>query len=233
MYYSFRKIKVKHENKTKQENQDFEVYISQRFRLYNERKDSYNETNLKFLYAGADKMDIPLKGGVYFIYSNKKLIYIGYGGEDVLRALKRHFHKYNDRNKVTRVQLEKSPKYSIQILIPINGVSPYFLEKFFINKYKPEQNTNLYSSEFDADINEKSFKEIKAEIEKSQKVENDLQKWFYDNNVSIDIDTKGNYVLPNADNYTFEVETEEGKTTYTGQALNDLINEFKASFVPF
>lgn len=233
LYYNFRKIVLSHPTKEKY---NFSVFVSERFRLYNEENKKYQQTNLSFLKAGAKKFGVSLmKGGVYMIYRGKELVYIGYGKTDVLRALTRHFHYYNDKYERNRVELPKEKEYTVKILVAADKTaSNFYVEMFLINKYRPPLNREYYDSYFSMEeVNGKTFEEFDREQKRKENLSKDVQEWFLKTN-GVNLISKGGdvYEVENVDKYEF---TDSEGNTYKGEELNNIIKEFSESrdFVPF
>lgn len=56
-------------------------------------------TRLRSPYTPTGRTAFPLRDlpGVYLIYQASSLVYVGYSGSDVYKALYRHFEEWNDR----------------------------------------------------------------------------------------------------------------------------------------
>lgn len=74
--------------------------------------------------------------GVYFIYFDDKLIYIGKSDNDIADAITRHFQSGN----YSQIKFTKKPGFSARIYLTRNGATADDLEKALIEKYKPELN---------------------------------------------------------------------------------------------
>jgi len=102
------------------------------------------KTNLIPPYSPTGKTNFPTrkKSGVYLIYQNHKLVYVGYSQTDVYKTMYRHFQFWNDKSQVRVIY----PNWE-QIKVRIVYCSPLQadrLEKALILKYKPRDNPNKY-----------------------------------------------------------------------------------------
>jgi len=82
------------------------------------------------------------KSGVYMIYKNKVLRYVGFSASNVYKSLYRHFEEWNDRQqkRVTYTNL-KDIKVRVIYCSPTRA---YSLEKALIIKLKPKDNPLKY-----------------------------------------------------------------------------------------
>jgi len=81
--------------------------------------------------------------GVYLIYKNSLLVYVGYSGSDVYKAMYRHFQKWTD---VTQVRVTYNPEQVKARVIYCNTAQQAAgLEKALIIKRKPKDNPNKYT----------------------------------------------------------------------------------------
>lgn len=95
-------------------------------------------------YSANGNTNFPLrnKSGVYMIYENRKLVYVGYSSFDVYKAMYRHFQRWNDNTQV-RVIYPNSENIKVR-LIYCTPLQADRLEKALILKYKPRDNPNKY-----------------------------------------------------------------------------------------
>jgi excinuclease UvrABC nuclease subunit len=92
---------------------------------------------------GKTTFNIQGKPGVYLIYKNDKLRYIGYSGTNVYKTLYRHFQKWTDKTQV-RVTYPDLTGITVRIVYTTNGSQASNLERALIVKYSPVDNPNKY-----------------------------------------------------------------------------------------
>lgn len=83
--------------------------------------------------------------GVYQIFDNKKLVYVGYSATQLYSTFTRHFQRWDDPRQV-RVTYPKSENISARILYTNTPRQAEALEKALILKYQPRDNPNKYES---------------------------------------------------------------------------------------
>jgi excinuclease UvrABC nuclease subunit len=87
--------------------------------------------------------DIRNYPGVYMIYSDsKELLYVGYSGSDVYKALYRHFQSWNDKRQI-RVTFNPD-KVKVKLTYTNTGKEASDLETALIIKYQPKKNPQKY-----------------------------------------------------------------------------------------
>jgi hypothetical protein len=93
---------------------------------------------------GTKKTTFPLRNfaGVYLIYENTVLKYIGYSGTDLYKTMYRHFQTWKDNKQVRVVYNWKNTK--VRIVYCKTAKQADTLEKASILKYKPIDNTIQY-----------------------------------------------------------------------------------------
>ena len=103
-------------------------------------------------------IEIPKRSyGAYFIFENEVLIYIGYSGSDLKKALYRHFQVWNDHrnswidpsfyppyDRPTYVDLLKINNYTVSAIITQEKLDGWELEKHYIKEYLPRDNKEKY-----------------------------------------------------------------------------------------
>src|SRR5574343_574092 len=83
------------------------------------------------------------QSGVYMIYENEKIVYIGYSAKNLYKTLYRHFQKWNDSQ--TRITYSKTDdNIKIRVIYTNNGYQAYKLERALIVKHVPRDNPNKY-----------------------------------------------------------------------------------------
>ncbi len=112
------------------------------------------KTKLLAPYTDNGNTRFPLrnKSGVYMIYQNGTLVYVGYSTTDVYKTMYRHFQYWND-NKQVRVIYPNSNTIKVR-LIYCTPLQADKLEKALILKYKPRDNPNKYE-QYSMDYEEK------------------------------------------------------------------------------
>ncbi len=94
--------------------------------------------------------------GVYMIYKNSDLRYVGFSAKDVYKALYRHFQSWEDKRQV-RVTYERLAGIKVRVIYCNNSINADRLEKALIIKYKPSDNPNQYWLDYQADEKEKQI----------------------------------------------------------------------------
>lgn len=98
--------------------------------------------------------------GCYIIKKNKVILYVGYSGVDLYKAMYRHFQKWNDYSQV-RVLYNNLKDLKVDIIICSTKLESSRLEKALIIKYKPKENPDQYWLNFDTDKKEEEvYKEF-------------------------------------------------------------------------
>lgn len=82
------------------------------------------------------------KPGVYMIYKNRNLVYIGYSSNNLYRTITRHFQKWTGKygHRVTYVNQLASNDFKIRICVTTPARAAK-LESALILKHKPKDNT--------------------------------------------------------------------------------------------
>lgn len=90
----------------------------------------------------ANLPNIP-RPGVYMIYQNNQIVYIGYSGTNIYKTLYRHFQKWNDGQ--TRIVYNKNDEsIKIRVTYTNSAYRAYKLERALIVKHAPRDNPNKY-----------------------------------------------------------------------------------------
>ena len=79
------------------------------------------------------------KPGVYIIYQNDKLAYIGYSGTNVEKTCLRHFQYWKDEKQV-RVWFRNYNACKVRIILTKTAAQAAALENRLIHKYAPPKN---------------------------------------------------------------------------------------------
>lgn len=83
--------------------------------------------------------------GVYVIYKNEKIVYVGFSGYNVYKTLYRHFQQWNDPTQ-TRVIYNKNDNRIKVRVIYCSPTKAKKLESALILKYKPKDNPEKYDN---------------------------------------------------------------------------------------
>lgn len=95
--------------------------------------------------------------GVYLIYENDFLVYVGYSESNLYKTMYRHFQDWSTSKQYRAIY--NPDKVLIRVIYTKTGGKAKKLETALIIKYKPRDNANLYLN-FEADEKEeKVFKE--------------------------------------------------------------------------
>jgi len=91
-------------------------------------------------YDAKGNTNFPKRGvpGVYLIYKNSKLRYIGFSATNVYRTMYRHFQTWNDNTQV-RVTYKQLTGILVRVIYcsPTNAAK---IERALIVKYRPQDN---------------------------------------------------------------------------------------------
>ncbi len=85
------------------------------------------------------------KSGVYLIYKNDKIVYVGFSGADLYKTMYRHFQSWTDntQRRVTYNAKRKNSPYTVRVVLT-SPVRASKLEKELIKKHKPKDNDQNY-----------------------------------------------------------------------------------------
>lgn len=95
------------------------------------------KTNIKFFQN---------KKGVYKIYEDSKLVYVGNSRSNLYRTVLRHFQGWNDSNQLDRISYKDrllKKKYKVEFIVTKTRDEAIFLESALIEKFKPRDNKQL------------------------------------------------------------------------------------------
>lgn len=108
------------------------------------------------------------KKGVYKIYENESLIYVGSSTHSLYRTILRHFHNWTDTEQPNRISyykrlVRKSHNYKVQITLIDDDKKTWATEKMLINKFQPRDNKKKNYSKYNRKyhVTEETFKECK------------------------------------------------------------------------
>lgn len=94
------------------------------------------------------------KTGVYMIYRDNVLRYVGYSAKDLYKALYRHFQTWNDKSQ-QRVTYKRLNDIKVRVIYTRTKEQAANLEKALIIKYKPKDNPQQYWLNYDMEPKEK------------------------------------------------------------------------------
>ena len=80
--------------------------------------------------------------GVYLIYDNEELVYVGYSGNNLYRTLYHHFTQWNDNKQYRAIYSEK---HVVRVVYCKTAAQAANLEKALIIKFQPRDNEQKYS----------------------------------------------------------------------------------------
>lgn len=84
--------------------------------------------------------------GVYLIYVDDTVDYIGYSGKNLYKTLYRHFQSWNDPSQIRIVYTKQQKNITVRVVYTKTAAHAYRLEKALINKYSPKSNPTQYES---------------------------------------------------------------------------------------
>jgi hypothetical protein len=85
------------------------------------------------------------KSGVYLIFRNATLRYVGYSGYNVYKTLYRHFQSWNDPNQIRSVYSPTDQQIKVRVIY-CNNSKAKKLENALIIKYQPIDNPDKLSN---------------------------------------------------------------------------------------
>ena len=104
------------------------------------------------------------KSGVYIIYKNSKIVYIGFSGYNVYKTMYRHFQNWNDSSQI-RISYKakrKNHPYTVRVVLaPAKKAER--LEKMLIIKHKPKDNPDKYLKYKPTQLDNKAIREFLGE----------------------------------------------------------------------
>lgn len=101
--------------------------------------------------------------GVYKIFEDNKLVYIGMSTNNLYRTMYHHFNSWKDKTKQYRVTYNSQDNnIKVQIIYTNTGSQAESLEKILILKYKPRDNFNKYTQYILELEDKKIIKEIET-----------------------------------------------------------------------
>ncbi len=104
----------------------------------------HKQRRLKPYHAdGKTTFNIQNKPGVYIIYKNDQIRYIGFSGTNLYKTLYRHFQSWDDRSQI-RVTFPDQTGVTVRVVYTPNAYQAQKLERALILKHKPIDNPNKY-----------------------------------------------------------------------------------------
>lgn len=117
-----------------------------------------------YLENGKTRFSIRNVPGVYLIYKNKELVYIGFSASDVYKALYRHLQSWKDKHQ-QRITFKSEKGITVRMVYTTSGAKARQLEGALIIKHKPPLNINKY----DGFITDEKEKQLLKEFESAPK----------------------------------------------------------------
>ena len=78
--------------------------------------------------------------GVYLIYVNDFLSYVGYSGYDVYKTMYRHFQKWKDKTQTRVIYLPNNTNVKVRVIYTNTAKQAATLERALRIKYQPPDN---------------------------------------------------------------------------------------------
>jgi hypothetical protein len=83
--------------------------------------------------------------GVYLIYNDTQLVYVGYSSYNIYKTMYRHFQRWNDPTQVRVTYNPNNPSIKVRVIYTTAARSKK-LEKAIILKYQPKDNPEKYNN---------------------------------------------------------------------------------------
>ena len=103
------------------------------------------KSKLNAPYKNARPFYTAERPGVYLIYKNGSLVYVGYSSYNVYKTLYRHFQSWNDPTQVRITYSKDDPNIKVRVIYTTAARSRK-LEKALILKYAPKDNPDKYQN---------------------------------------------------------------------------------------
>lgn len=116
-----------------------------------------------YLDNGKTRFNIRNVPGVYLIYKNSELVYVGFSASDVYKALYRHLQSWNDKHQ-QRITFKSEKGITVRMIYTNSGAKARKLEGALIIKHKPPLNINKY----DGFITDESEKKLLKDLEEAK-----------------------------------------------------------------
>ena len=116
------------------------------------------------------------KAGVYLIYRDNTLLYVGYSGSDVYKAMYRHFQKWQDKKQIRITYNPETVK--VRVIYCNNATTASRLETALIINKKPKDNPQQYWLKYDTDEKENAVYNIYLDTDVTPiHTENSIEEW--------------------------------------------------------
>jgi excinuclease UvrABC nuclease subunit len=83
--------------------------------------------------------------GVYLIFKNEKIVYVGFSSYNIYKTLYRHFQTWNDPTQQRVVYSKNDPSIKVRVIY-CSPTKAKKLESALILKYKPKDNPEKYDN---------------------------------------------------------------------------------------
>ena len=83
--------------------------------------------------------------GVYLIYNNNKLVYVGFSSYNLYKTMYRHFQRWNDPTQVRVTYNPNNPNLKVRVIYT-TAARAKKLEKAIILQYQPKDNPEKYNN---------------------------------------------------------------------------------------
>lgn len=97
------------------------------------------------------------KAGVYLIYKNTELVYVGYSASNCYKSFYRHFQSWNDKRQQRVVYNPTDESIKTRIIYTNTAAQADKLEKALIIKYRPKDNIQQYWLNYETDSKEEEI----------------------------------------------------------------------------
>lgn len=116
-------------------------------------------------YTPEGKTNFKLKKcGVYLIYKDEVLRYVGFSKTNLYKTLYRHFQSWNDKTQ-SRVTYNNLKGIKVRVIYTNTPKQAYDLEKACIIKLKPKDNIQQYWLNYDTSKAEEKIYDLATGIE--------------------------------------------------------------------
>ena len=83
--------------------------------------------------------------GVYLIYQNNELVYVGHSSYDLYKTMYRHFQRWNDPKQARVTYSPENTNIKVRVIYT-TAIRAKKLEKALILKYQPKDNPEKYEN---------------------------------------------------------------------------------------
>jgi excinuclease UvrABC nuclease subunit len=127
------------------------------------------KSKLNYPYVNGRAFYTAKQPGVYLIYKNQKLVYVGFSSYNVYKTLYRHFQQWNDPMQIRVVYSKNDSSIKVRVIYT-TAIRARKLEKALIIKYRPKDNPDKLDSYLN---NNKQEKQIISDAENEFTSNND------------------------------------------------------------